>query len=67
MLCVALSNLTRAGASLLSAGSGRAWALHCGLGLLRAKPGLVGGLRVWPAALPKNQARVGSGLGPLRP
>jgi hypothetical protein len=36
---------SRAGAGLKSAGSGRAWALHCGLGLLRAWPGL--GATVW--------------------
>jgi hypothetical protein len=30
---------------------GRARALHCGLGLLRAWPGLLGGLGVWPAGL----------------
>jgi hypothetical protein len=41
----------RAGAGLKSAGSGRARALHCGLGLLRAWPGMGGGLGVWPAVL----------------
>jgi hypothetical protein len=31
---------TRAGTGLKSAGSGQAWAFHCGLGLLRDWPGL---------------------------
>jgi hypothetical protein len=61
----------------------RALALHCGLWLLQAWAGLVGGLGVWTAGLPqksgphglrllgyvvKAQARMsGLGLGPIRP
>jgi hypothetical protein len=71
--------LFRAGAGLKSAGSGWARALHCGLGLLWAWPGLGGGLGVWPAGLVQKPGLCGLrilgyvvkaralGLGPLRP
>jgi hypothetical protein len=54
--------LPRAGAGLKSAGSGRAWALHCRLGLLRAWPVLGGGLGVWPAGLAQKSGPCGLGL-----
>jgi hypothetical protein len=55
---------TRAGVGLKSAGSGLAWALHCGLGLLWAWPGLGGGLGVWPAGLAQKPDPCGLGPGP---
>jgi hypothetical protein len=51
MIRLVYGNQTRAGAGLKSAGSGRARALHCGLRLLRARPGLGGRLGVWPVGL----------------
>jgi hypothetical protein len=56
--------VSRAGAGLKSAGSGRARALHCGLGLLRAWPGLGGGLGVWPAGLAQKPGLHGLGKRP---
>jgi hypothetical protein len=52
----------RAGAGLKSAGLGLAWALHCGLGLLRAWLG--GGLGVWPAGLAQKPGGLGPGPAP---
>jgi hypothetical protein len=43
---------SRAGSGLKNAGSGWAWALYCGLGLLRAWPGL----GVWTAGLAQKPA-----------
>jgi hypothetical protein len=40
----------------------RGRALHCGLGLLRAWPGLVGGLGVWTADLAQKPGPRGLGL-----
>jgi hypothetical protein len=40
----------------------RARALHCGLWLLRAWPGLVGGLRVWTVDLAQKPGPRGLGL-----